>query len=361
MSSKIDLRLATPADAPGISRLYARNGMGGTDAGALLRNWSEYPLAGEFGGEFPLGWVLETEGEITGCLGNVPQIYELAGRRIRAAIAASWAVDPAARGKSLSLIMSFLRQPGVELWIDGSASPTASQVLTGLKMARMPIPDYAVPCFWAARPRAFAKAVLMRKAVRGASALAWPAGLVLGIRDVLRGSGRGAIQATMRRLPDFDERWDGFWRELSDGSKRLRAVRTRAVMEWRFGDAVRAGDAAILTAEAGGKFSGYAVLVRRRADETGMTVYDVADIQALGDDAGTICDLVRSAVRTARDEGVDAVKLLTGTPAKRRSVEALRPYTYQLGFWQLFYQASKELKPELSEADTWDFSPFETY
>ncbi len=361
MSVKLEIRKATLADAPAVARMYARNEIECEDVPALFSGWKAYPLLAEFGEDFPLGWVLDDGSDVVGCIGNVPQVYDLGGRRILGAIAASWAVDPVARAKSLSLIMSFLRQPGVELLIDGSASPAASQILTAMKLSRMPIPDYGVPCFWAAKPQAFARAVLQRKKVPGAAVLSWPAGLLLGLRDALRGSGRGRISTTIDRVDGFDERWDGFWRKLSAGPVRLRSVRTRAVMEWKFGAEVRNRSASVLAATRGGDLTGYAVLLQRHMEETGMTVYDVADLQVLQDDPRTTQDLVRAAVGYAREDGVTAVKMLTGTPAKRGPLEGLKPYTYELPFWQLYYQAAKELRPALESREAWDFSPFELY
>ena len=142
---------------------------------------------------------------------------------------------------------------------------------------------------------------------------------------------------------------------------RLRAVRTRAVLDWRFRGDLAAGRAPILAAETTGSLQGYIVLVRRQDPDLGMGVYDVADLQAVGDDPTVYNDLLLGAVQLARKEGVDAIKLATGTPAKRAPADSLRPHTYQLPFWQLYYKASPDLVADLSSADSWDFSFFDTY
>jgi hypothetical protein len=166
----------------------------------------------------------------------------------------------------------------------------------------------------------------------------------------------------VRRLGEFDERFDSFWRKLCADPPRLRAVRTGAVLAWRFGAQLRGGRATIVAAGQDGTLSGYAVLVRRESPELGMDLYDVADIQALRDDPAIIRDLLLAAIGIAREEGVDAVKIVTGTPAKRAPVDELRPYTYRLPLWQLYYKAvSPELSAALSTANAWDFSLFDTY
>jgi len=186
--------------------------------------------------------------------------------------------------------------------------------------------------------------------------------MLLLARDIIRRSGRGRIAGRLHRLPGFDDRFEAFWRSLRADPPRLRAVRTRAVLEWRFGAQLRSGRATLIAAGEEGTLSGYAVLVHRQSPELGMDLYDVADLQSIRDDPATIRDLLLAAIGIARDEGLDAVKFMTGTPAKRAPADALRPYTYRLPFWQLYYKAaSPELNASLSTADGWDFSLFDTY
>jgi hypothetical protein len=354
----VRLRAATLADADAIGQLQKRNGLGGLDTAEWRSQWEGYPFAAEFS-DVPIGWVLETEsGSVVGYLGNIHMLYHLDGRGVKGAIATAWAVDSDYRGASLQLLLAFLKQKGVDLVLDGSANQAASRVLTGLKVPRIPIPGYDLPCFWAARPRGFAKAVLTKKSVPGAEVLAGPAGMLLTARDAIRRSGRGRTSSPVRRIQEFDDRFDSFWQRLRAGPPRLRAVRTRAALEWRFGG----GEATVVAAGRDGTLTGYAVLMRRNSPELGMDLYDVADLQADHDDPATVKDLLLESIQIAREEGVDAVKIMTGTPAKRAPIEELRPYTYRLPFWQLYYKASSpELSAALSTADSWDFSLFDTY
>jgi hypothetical protein len=355
------IRPAVFADAEAIMQLHERNGMGRLDTAEWRSCWDSYPFAQDFT-DIPIGWVLETDiGGVVGSIGNVHMLYEMRGRRYKAAIATAWAVDAAHRGKALQLIITFFKQKGVDLYLNGSASPTASRLLTGLRIQRIPIPNYDIPCFWAAGPLSFAKAVLQRKGAPGASILAYPAGILLLVGDILRRSGRGTMSCTVRRLETFDDRFDFLWQRIRANSTRLRAVRTRAVLHWKFRSELNAGRAAILTAESGGELAGYIVLVRRQGSDLGMELYDVSDLQAAREDPVTFNDLLLGALQLARDEGVGAVKLMTGTPAKRAPSEALHPYTYRLPFWQLYYKASAELNSALCSADAWDFSLFDTY
>ncbi len=358
----VRLRTATLADAEAIGQLHKRNGMGDLDAAAWRSQWDAHPFAAEFR-DIAIGWILETEtGRVVGYLGNVHMLYDLGGRSVKGAIATAWAVDAGHRNKSLQLMTAFYKQKGVDLFLNVSANSTTAHLLTAMKIPRIPIPSYDVPCFWAARPEGFAKAVLVKRSIPGASVLARPVGVLLNARDIILRSGRGRTSSAVHRLGGFDDRFETYWQSLCADPPRLRAVRTRAVLEWRFGAQLRSGRATIVAAGQAGTLSGYAVLVRRQSPELAMDLYDVADLQAIRDDPATIRDLLLGAIGIAREEGLDAVKFMTGTPAKRAPADELRPYTYRLAFWQLYYKvASPELKAALSTADAWDFSLFDTY
>lgn len=362
------VRPSTFDDAAAIAQVHERNAMGRLNTVEWRRGWEDYPFEREFR-DVPIGWVLQAEdGSIVGTLDNVHLLYEIEGRRMKACIAAGWAVDTEHRGKSLQLMTTFFRQKGIDLWLNVSASATTAEVLTALRIPRIPIPEYGVPCFWAVRPRAFAKAVLARKAIPGSAVLAWPAGLAILAGDVIRRSGRARIlsgglsgQTKIRRLPGFDDRFDSFWKEMATGPARLRAVRTRAVLEWRFRAELASGRAYIVAAEEGGRLSGYAVMVRRQGTELGLELCDIADLQALRDEPSIIRDLLLASVKIAREARVDAVKFMTGTPVKRSPAESLRPYRYRLPFWQQYFKASPELKAVLTAPENWDISLFETF
>jgi hypothetical protein len=131
-------------------------------------------------------------------------------------------------------------------------------------------------------------------------------------------------------------------------------------MEWRFRSERKAGRLAILVSEQEGQLAGSAVLVRREG--WGMDLYDIADLQAIGDALPVITDLLLGSIQLAREAGADAVKFMTGMPAKSAAAAALYPYTYQMPLWQLYYKAaSPELAALLSEPDVWDLSWFDTF
>ncbi len=360
--SVVRVRPVERKDTGAIVGVLSRNGMGDLDPATWREAWEGYPFAEEFR-DIPTGWVLETEGgAVVGNLNNVHMLYEMGGRRLRGVVAAGWAVDSAYRGKSLRLMTTFFKQPGVDIYLNVSASPATAQVLTGMKIPRIPIPDYGTPCLWAIRPRAFARAALSRRSTPGAAALAWPASFLLLVHDTIRRSGRGRLSSPVRRVDRFDDRIDALSRKINADLPRLRAVRTKAVLEWRFRAELRERRIAIAAAERGGTLLGYAVLIRRAGSELEMEMYDVADLQVAGDDPAIMRDLLLGSLQIAREDGVDALKFLTGMPARRLAAEQLRPWTYRLPFWQQYFKTSApEVSAALSTADAWDFSVFDTF
>ena len=360
--SVVRVRPAERKDTEAIIGVLGRNGMGDPDPATWREMWDGYPFADEFR-DIPTGWVLETEsGTVVGNLNNVHLLYEMSGRRLRGTVAAGWAVDSPYRGKSLRLMTTFFKQPGIDIYLNVSASPATAQVLTGMKIPRIPIPDYGIPCLWATRPRAFARAALSRRSTPGAAALAWPAGLLLRVYDTVRRSGRSHLSTSIRRFDRFDDRVDALWQQINAGPTRLRAVRTKAVLEWRFRTELRERRIAIAATERGGTLLGYAVLIRRAGSELEMEMYDIADIQAAGDDPAIIRDLLLGSLQIAREDGMDALKFVTGMPSRRLAAEQLRPWTYHLPFWQQYFKtAAPEVAAALSTADAWDFSVFDTF
>jgi hypothetical protein len=201
---------------------------------------------------------------------------------------------------------------------------------------------------------------LLRKSIPGAAILARPAGWALAVRDAVRRSGRGRLTSSVRGLVQFDQRFDEFWTRICD-SGRLRAIRTRAVLEWRFRGELRTRRIAVVAAERAATLVGYAVLTRREGTEMGMDLYEIADLQAESEDPSIVRDLLIGSIRIAREAGADAVKFAAGPSVKRTAAEALSPYSYRVPFWQQYFKAAPALVSQLSTADEWDFSRFDTF
>lgn len=354
------IRPITLNDGEVINAVRTRNALPGIDP-VEWRKWClDFPYREEFK-EIPIGWILESDTGPVGVLSNVPMLYELDGQPIRAGIADAWAVDPAHRNASLQLMNAYFAQKGIDLHLIGSASPAVSRVLALLRMQCIPAPGYDEPLLWPVRYRTFAAAALRRRGAPVPGVLAWPAGLVLGAAALARRS-NGRRLGEVRRSASFDERFDGFWSRIRCGHTRLRAVRTSAVLRWRFQNELQNGSATILVHENGGEVQGYVVLLRRFLAHLRLTMCDVADLQAVDDDPSVLRSLLAAGLRLAKEEGAEGFKFVAGEGAKRAVALSLRPYSYHLDSWQLFYKVREAgLAAALAGPAAWDFSPFDTF
>ena len=355
------VRPATLEDAEIFSTVQARNSISGLEPEAWRQRWLTCPFKEQFEG-IPIGWVLESETGSVGVLSNVHVLYELDRQPIKAGIAAAWAVDSTHRNDSLQLMSAYFAQTGIDLRLICSANPTTSKVMTKLlRMKRIPAPCYDHPLLWPVRYRAFAAAALRRRGAPVPDALAWPAGVILRAAAWVRQGDRHG-PGKVQRIAAFDERFDSFWSKLRCGRTRLRAVRTSAVLQWRFQTELQNRSVIVLVHQSKGEIEGYAVLLRRVHAPLGVTMCDVADLQAIGDDPTVFRALLLAAMHVAREQDADVLKFAGGEGTKRTVALSLRPYSYRIDCWQLFYKVSDAALAEAVASPTaWDFSVFDTF
>lgn len=355
------IRPITLDDAEALYAIRSRNGLGQFDPA----EWRKWCLSCPFRDHFesvPLGWILESDGVGVGSFSNVHMLYDFNGKLLRAAIGEAWAVDPEYRNSSLKLYYASFRQPGVDLLIYASPTEGVARLHTAMKVDHIPSPDYDIPILWPLHHHAFATAALRQRAIPAADALAWPLGAGLRIADWMRSRGRARPSGRVRRIERFDDRFDSLWQKIRSGPPRLRAVRTSAVLQWRFQKDLNKQSATLLIRERGGELDGYAILLHNFRGHTGLKACDLGDLQAIDDDPEALKDLLLSALHVARDEGADALKFLAGRGTKRSVALSLRPFTYQYPFWQLFYKVrNASMAGRLAAADVWDFSLFDTF
>src|ERR1035438_1654042 len=359
----VQVRPATVEDAKGIAAVRARNGMPSFDIEDWRQSWESHPFRDEFA-ETPFGWVLENGREgIVGTLSNIPMMYDLDGKPVRASASGAWAVDSPHRRSSLLLMSALLRQKGVDLHIIGSANTVASPIMTGLKLPRIPAPDFNVSLLWVTGYRGFATSVLRKKNIPAASWLGMPAGAALGAYDCLKGRvGRRRVEE--RQYDSFTEDFDIFWNELRRRpAGRLRAARTSAALRWRFRQSLRTGKLAILgLTDSQGALSGYCIALEQQREHIGLKQYLVADLQSLDDAPGTLLELLEAAIDLSRRRGIHLVEWQGGNRAKRYVALSLRPRPYLYPSWPAFYRLFRaDLGAALENEATWDLLPIDVY
>lgn len=348
-------------DLEAILQVGLRNGLSPFDPSALQKSWESHPFRTEFEG-VPHGWVLEdSRGRIVGTFSNVHMMYELEGRKVKAGTAGSWAVDLEHRSASLLLAMAYFGQTGLDVLLNGSASAVASQIMPRLKAERIPSPGYDKSLFWITNRVKFTEAALRKKNVPAAGMLArLAAGGLWALDGVRRLPCQWPPEA--RRPRSFGPEFDEFWERIRCGPNRLRAVRTAAALEWRFGRSLQTGRASLITLGTGASLRGYAVLLRRTRAHLNLSQYLIGDLQALEDSPETTRALLSAALAATQEDGLDALEWQGWNSAKRRVAESLHPWSYGYAVWPLFYRTrDPDLARTLNQARVWDFSPFDAF
>src|SRR5215467_3032334 len=134
--------------------------------------WRQNPAMAVAESQLSMGWVLETERGIVGYQGSIPLLYRFGARTLFAATGTSLVVEPAYRARSIGLLASLYRQPGVELVLITSAIPSVGEVSKALRAQALPQHDYDTMLLWVLDPREFAKAVAKTLGFEGATAAA---------------------------------------------------------------------------------------------------------------------------------------------------------------------------------------------
>lgn len=359
MNADIRVCPVTLDDAEVIFAIQARNGLSALPPTGWRQFWTSCPFQGQFA-DVPLGWLLKAGQQPVGVLGNVHMLYDFDGSPVKAGITTGWAVDPGYRNGSIRLLNAYFRQKRLDLWLVDSAAPNTSRLLALLKMQRIPAFDYDAPLLWPIRTRAFALAGLRRRGVPAAELLSFPLGAALQAAGWFRFR-NNAYPKQVHRVESFDNRFDSLWNRIRTAKVRLRAVRTSSILKWRFQFELADGSAIILV-HGTNELQGYAVLLRNFRKHLRLTVLDVADLQAVDDHPDVLRDLLIAAMDVGREVGAEALKFAGGQGSKRTVALSLRPYSYRIDCWQLFFKTSQvDLSAALESPDSWDISFFETF
>src|SRR5207247_10052138 len=97
------------------------------------RLWRRNPALGQLQFERPIGWVLEVEGRLVGYLGNISLVYYYGDRALNAVTGCGFAVEPAYRAMSLSLVAAFYRQRSVDLYLTTTAIEAVGKIARALQ------------------------------------------------------------------------------------------------------------------------------------------------------------------------------------------------------------------------------------
>ena len=358
---RTQLRRATFDDHEKIRRLEATLDPEASSLGDWRALWAESPLWPALQSTWPIGWVLETaDGEIVGCLSNVPLRYHFRGQSLLAASGRGWVVAPKYRGFALWLLEERFTQPSVDLFVDTTIGALALEAFDEFAK-RIPVGDWETIAYFVTEYRAFVTRALQKLNMPFAQFLVPIAGAGLQLEDAIfsrrlpRAGSSFAIEAT----DEFDSRFDQFWDELlRANTDTLLAARDVATLRWHFSTAMRKRHVWILTASRNGRLRAYCIL-KRQGTEFDLYRMRLVDYQTIEPEVDFLPDMLRVALARCLTEKVCVLdKLGAGVP-KFRAFDGFAPHRRRQT-WPYFYRAADPgLASELCQPRFWDPSEYD--
>jgi amino acid adenylation domain-containing protein len=357
------LREATFEDHPQIAALESRYGLQPKKYEEWIDLWNGNP-AYQQASRWPIGWVCENaDHEIVGSIANIPLIYEFDDEPLRVATSRSLVVDSRYRPYSFALLSEFFNQPNVDLFLNTTVNAKASKLQEMFQCLRVPAGDWDRSSFWITNYRAFTMSFLNKRELRGAPGLSYPLSAGLFLRDALTGralhSRRNGVE--VRFSTHFDESFDQFWsrfRKSSPGC--LRACRSREVLQWHFGNALKKKSAWVLSVNNGDDLVAYAIVCRQDNPGLELKRMRLIDLQAQPGHAELLKPILYRALQRCHDEGIYILEAVGFSGEKQRIIESTNPHHRELASWRYFYRANNErLAARLKNPAPWDPSCFD--
>jgi hypothetical protein len=324
--------------------------------------WLNNPLYRKFQRDWSIGWVLEDENQqIVGSMGNIPLMYEFQGRMILAASGRHWVAEPSYRGFSLELLERVINQRHVDLYINNTVSPEATEPLKVFQCNRVPTGAWDETAFWITSRRGFLESFLTLKGYSLAKPLSYPISSLIFLKDLFSTKHLRDTDIEVKPCPEFDERFDHFWIELK--KKRpdlLLAVRTREMLAWHYKYALRNGRLWILTVVDGGRLVAYGTFERKDKLEFGLKRMSLVDFQSLDGSTDLLLPLLSWAAKKCRTEGIHVLECVGRWLEKGGVLERIAPYQRKISAWSYYYRANDpKLAESLREDRAWSPTLFD--
>lgn len=355
------IRVATLDDYAAICDLMQRYGLPPKALEEWKHVWECNPVLTQRAEPLPLGWALENNGKIVGFLGNIPTFCSFGGRRLLVTTASAWVVEEPYRSQSITLLKRYLGQEEIDLFLNTTSRGGYGKLWEVLGAKRLPLSSYRDVLVWITAPREVVRALLISRNIPAAGALSFPLGFALRVGLLLRSTKSRKGQG-VREIPSFDSRFDVFWNELKQGSTKLLSWRDAETLNWHFKYALAAKRARILTLEAGGRITAYAVLYRQDRLDLALTRYHLADLQCLdnSETQNACAALLGHSLEICRKEGVHMLEAIGFTPEKRAVLESFAPLRRKMPGWPFYFKSrDAEIETALSAAAAWDPSVYD--
>lgn len=359
------LREAGYEDFDRINALASEYGQGPDSLANWHRLWRDNPAVRAGLAPERIGWVLECSGDIVGFLGSIPLLYQLEGRAVTAAATCRLVVTPQHRSSTVTLVLSYLRQKDIALFLNTTATPAAGRIMSALQAKPLPQSDYGTVLFWVLRPRPFSYVVLRRFINLEICALFFApfAAAALAVYRVLRQrvphKKENSYEVTVIPWSELGAEFDQFC-VTQTAARTLFAMRNAEWMRWHFLPPHGRRKATMLFCRRAGKLVGYAVIRENDTDPEGLTRVQIADLVADRDDEDAISALFIKAYTLAKQAGVHVIEILGFPESIRRVLLTYYPYSRQYPANPYFYKTSiPDLALNLAQSESWYASPYD--
>ena len=344
------IREAAFEDYARIAPLQIRNGLTTRSHLDWITLWKSNPAYEEFQHRFPIGWVLETSnGEIVGSIGNIPLACHFKGRKLRAAAACDWVVDPCYRGSSMHLLDRFMSQNNTDLFMTTTASANSEPALKMFEWSRVPTEGWDKSAFWVTNYPGFAKSLLNLKSVPMPEFLSYPVSAALFCRDILSHSATepNGSNSELELCAGFDNRFDAFWEELKQQNDNiLLPDRSRKTLAWHFRSPLIRQQLTIVSKSKGSRIVAYAIFDRQDNPACGLERMRLVDFQALNGFEDVLPSAVSWMLRKCRQDGIHILENVGCWLNLSRLAKLPKPYFRSLPAALYYYHAPN---PRLSE------------
>ena len=350
------VREAQFSDYDAIAALMQRYGMESYARADWEGLWRGNPVYQRRGGDWSLGWVLESgDGRVVGFSGNIPVACCFGGKELTAAVTSAWVVDADYRSHSMLLASKYFAQKNVDLLLNTTAIHVAGQIFRAFHAKPIPVQGLETALFWVLDYRGFAASFLARKGVPLAVMASYPMSIALAGAAAIKGGGfSGRDLPGVKAVEDFDERFDEIWHLLKARTDVLLSVRDRETLRWHFGRSLKSNGLWIYTLETEGRLTSYAIFQRQDKADVGLTRMRLVDFQSVDANPLILDAMMAAAMRRAKTEGVQMLEVLGFSGAVRSRLEKLAPFRRQLPSQLYYYKAlSKELKAQLTNSQAW--------
>lgn len=353
-------------DYPQIADLASKFNLHMEECAAWTHLWTDNPAYRGIAGKLPMGWVIEnSEGTVSGYLGNIPLYYELEGQKLLAATTRTWVVDTQYRSYSPLLLGSYFQQRDVDLFLSTTVNAQSAAAYSIFQGVRVPVGIWDRALFWITDYPGFSASFLRRERSASPLALSYPLSAGVYLWDKVKGSSLRQNGKSFDVLPcfSFDERFDEFWALLRQKKRHLLlGIRDRESLEWHFRFALLKNRAWIYAVHKGSSLFGYAVFLRHDYRRIGLTRMRLVDFQCLDPEcaADALSATIAVAAEHCRKDRIHMLEVVGLDAELEKNLRRASPHERQLAAWLYYYKASDpSLASKLQSPAVWEPSLFD--